>query len=174
MHNPRFGSPSSSSPPNIRYSAASRNSRMVHRALPPSNIHFLILLPMLTSRSLHNLSQLSILYPSTPSYPQSQSGPHTPTSPLPTPPNTPPSGSLHSFFFISISFFVHLVSILTCLRCSRIVLCCASEQRLSCADFPARNVQRLIISTVSYSVTLPLSYVVPFFPISHPTPSLAL
>lgn len=131
MHSTRPGSPSSLDTrfPQI-YIISPR--LVIHACtlsvLQISFVYYLILLPMLTSRSLHNPSQLSILYPSTLPHPQSQSGAHIPTPPLPTPPNTLPSYSLYSFFFIS--SFVHLVSILICLPRSRIVMCYARRSTL--------------------------------------------
>src|SRR5258706_16019840 len=66
-------------------------------------LHYLILFPMQTSRSSHNLSQLSILYASTPTIPVWSTYPH-----FPTPHSTQHITQLFPVQFFFISTFVHL------------------------------------------------------------------
>src|SRR5258706_10106912 len=87
-------------------------------------LHYLILFPMQTSRSSHNLSQLSILYASTPTIPVWSTYPHFPT----------PHSTQHITQLFLVQFFFHLYFCAFDLRL-RIVLWYTSEQRLSCPNF---------------------------------------
>lgn len=130
---------------------------MQHLSLPPSHttlFNYLcrLLAPYTIPLSYPPHAQASIPFLSTTPVWSTYLRPHF---------STPPHHPTHPQF-LSVSPFVHLVLIPICLRRSRIVLCVLATSVLHA---PAREVRRLIISTVSYRVTSSLSTVFPFPPI---------